>query len=125
MKISILLPYKENFSPTYAGAVSLFVKDTVKLSKFKKYITVYRKQGSMKNTDKFIVPENHFFFMGDNRDCSKDSRYLSSVGYVDFNNFVGKAQIIFFSNNKKKGSFIKFWRWNRSIRFNRLFTKIK
>ena len=35
MKISILLPYKENFSPTYAGAVSLFVKDTVKLSKYK------------------------------------------------------------------------------------------
>ena len=41
MKISILLPYKENFSPIYAGAVSLFVKDTTKLSKFKKFITVY------------------------------------------------------------------------------------
>ena len=41
MKISILLPYKENFSPIYAGAVSLFVKDTTKLSKYKKYITVY------------------------------------------------------------------------------------
>ena len=41
MKISILLPYKENFSPIYAGAVSLFVKDTVKLSKFKKIITIY------------------------------------------------------------------------------------
>ena len=41
MKISILLPYKENFSPTYAGAVSLFVKDTTNLSKFKKIITVY------------------------------------------------------------------------------------
>ena len=41
MKISILLPYKENFSPIYAGAVSLFIKDTVKLSKYKKYITVY------------------------------------------------------------------------------------
>ncbi len=41
MKISILLPYKENFSPIYAGAVSLFVKDTVKISKFKKFITVY------------------------------------------------------------------------------------
>ena len=35
MKISILLPYKENFSPVYAGAVSLFVKDTVKISKFR------------------------------------------------------------------------------------------
>ena len=41
MKISILLPYKENFSSTYAGAVSLFVKDTVKLSEYKKYITVF------------------------------------------------------------------------------------
>ena len=41
MKISILLPYKENFSPIYPGAVSLFVKDTVKISKFRKNITVY------------------------------------------------------------------------------------
>ena len=41
MKISILLPYKENFSPTYPGAVSLFVKDTIKLSKYKKDIIVY------------------------------------------------------------------------------------
>ena len=41
MKISILLPYKENFSPIYPGAVSLFVKDTVNLSKYKKNITVY------------------------------------------------------------------------------------
>ena len=41
MKISILLPYKENFSPTYAGAVSLFVKDTSQISKFKKDIVVF------------------------------------------------------------------------------------
>jgi len=41
MKISILLPYKENFSPTYAGAVSLFVKDTTLRSKYKKVITVF------------------------------------------------------------------------------------
>ena len=41
MKISILLPYKENFSPEYAGAVSLFVKDTVKISSFRNNITVY------------------------------------------------------------------------------------
>ena len=41
MKISILLPYKENFSPEYAGAVSLFVKDTVKKSTFKKNTTVF------------------------------------------------------------------------------------
>ncbi len=41
MKISILLPYKENFSPNYPGAVSLFVNDTLKLSKFKKKVKVY------------------------------------------------------------------------------------
>ena len=41
MKISILLPYKENFSPSYAGAVSLFINDTLKFSKLRKYITVF------------------------------------------------------------------------------------
>ena len=41
MKISILLPYKENFSPTYPGAVSIFLNSVIKLSKYKKDITVY------------------------------------------------------------------------------------
>jgi glycosyltransferase involved in cell wall biosynthesis len=41
MKISILIPYKENYSDVYAGAVSLFINDTTKLSKYKKNITVF------------------------------------------------------------------------------------
>ena len=41
MKIAILLPYKENFSPEYPGAVSLFVNETSKLSKYKKDILVF------------------------------------------------------------------------------------
>ena len=41
MNISILLPYKENFSPTYPGAVSLFVNDTTSISKYKKKIKIY------------------------------------------------------------------------------------
>ena len=90
-----------------------------------KHIVVYRREGTMINSDKYIVPKDHYFFMGDNRDCSKDSRFLSSVGYVNFNNLVGKAQLIFFSNNKKKGSFFKFWKWNKSIRVNRFFKEIK
>ena len=91
----------------------------------KKYIAVYNKEGTMQNTDKFIVPDEHYFFMGDNRDCSKDSRFLSSVGYVTFNNLVGKARLIFFSNDKKKGNFFKFWKWHKSIRIGRIFNKIQ
>tara|TARA_Y100000590_G_scaffold381420_1_gene450572 strand:- start:183 stop:911 length:729 start_codon:yes stop_codon:yes gene_type:complete len=90
-----------------------------------KYIAAYRKEGTMLNSDAFIVPEDHFFFMGDNRDCSKDSRFLSSVGYVNSLNLVGKAKIIFFSHNKSKEHFLKFWNWNNSMRFNRFFTKIR
>ena len=88
------------------------------------YIAVYRKEGKMRNTDKFIVPANHYFFMGDNRDCSRDSRFLGSVGYVSFNNLVGKAQVIFFSNDSTEHSFFKFWKWNKTIRIDRLFKKI-
>ena len=90
----------------------------------KRYIAAYRKIGTMISSDEFIIPKDHYFFMGDNRDCSKDSRFLSSVGYVNSNNLVGKAQLIFFSNDKKKGSFFKFWQWNKSIRIERFFNKI-
>tara|TARA_B100001996_G_C18522821_1_gene539914 strand:+ start:69 stop:794 length:726 start_codon:yes stop_codon:yes gene_type:complete len=89
-----------------------------------KYLAVYRKNGSMMNTDKFIVPDHHYFFMGDNRDCSRDSRSLSSVGYVHVDNLVGKAKLIFFSNDKNVHSFLKFWKWNESVRTNRFFSKI-
>ena len=90
----------------------------------KKYVSVYKKEGSMLNSDEYIVPKDHYFFMGDNRDCSKDSRYLSSVGYVSFTNLVGKAQVIFFSNNKEEGSFYKIWKWKNSLRTSRFFKKI-
>jgi len=91
----------------------------------KKYVAVYNKGGTMLNTDKFIVPDENYFFMGDNRDCSNDSRFLSSVGYVNFDNLVGKAQMIFFSNDKEIGGFFQFWKWNKSLRLKRFFKKIR
>ena len=90
----------------------------------KKYKTVYLKNNTFKNSDKFEVPEDYYFFLGDNRDCSKDSRFLTSVGYVHKNNLVGKAQFIFFSSDRSVGSIFSFWKWNKSIRFDRFFKKI-
>ena len=79
--------------------------------------------GTFDNTAVFTVPAGHFFMMGDNRDNSLDSRDRS-VGFVPFENFVGRAEIIFFSIEDGASAW-RIWEWPWTVRWNRLFSGIK
>ena len=121
----ILKSYNKSINEVFCGSKKIQVRSfTEKLPNGKKYLASYLKQYSYQNSDKFIVPENYFFFLGDNRDCSKDSRFLSSVGYVHKDNLVGKARFIFFSSDYRIGRIFEFWKWHKSLRINRFFKKI-
>ncbi len=79
--------------------------------------------GLYDNTPVFTVPAGHYFMMGDNRDNSMDSR-TSQVGYVPFENLVGRAQVIFFSIREGEPAWM-IWRWPWSVRWDRLFTLVR
>jgi signal peptidase I len=76
-----------------------------------------RPQSSLDNTIEYVVPEGHYFTMGDNRDNSLDSR--GSVGFVPVENLIGRAEIVYFSQNGS-ASWWQIWRWSQAIRFGRI-----
>jgi signal peptidase I len=75
---------------------------------------------ALDNTSEYVVPEGHYFMMGDNRDNSQDSRVRELVGFVPAENFVGRAQILFFSIDQS-ASIFKPWTWFTAIRYSRIF----
>jgi signal peptidase I len=83
-----------------------------------------QENGFLDNTEEYVVPPDHYFMMGDNRDNSADSRVLSAVGYVPFENLIGKAQIIFFSIGDGEPAW-HIWSWPLSVRWSRLFTLVR
>lgn len=80
--------------------------------------------GPADNTQEYKVPAGHYFMMGDNRDNSADSRFLSEVGYVPAENLVGRADVLFFSSDGSAALW-EVWRWPWAIRYARLFQGIE
>ena len=103
MKISILLPYKENYSPSYAGAVSLFINETNKFSKFNKNTTIF---GYTNYADKFNDKYT-------NIETSK--KFFSSLNKEYVKNFIKLEE-------KNKSNLIEIH--NRPIYLNYLIEKL-
>lgn len=84
--------------------------------------------GPFDNVGPYKVPEGHYFMMGDNRDNSTDSRAQWGVGYVPYENLIGRAEVIFFSaavDEPGAFSWTRPWTWPFDIRWSRFFKLVR
>lgn len=88
-----------------------------------RYLTLDRYHSPQDDTGEFVVQAGHYFFMGDNRDNSRDSRF-ADVGQIPAENLVGRAEILFFSTNGEARVW-EVWKWPASIRYHRLLTSLR
>jgi signal peptidase I len=106
------------FEETLPNGVKYFVLDSIP-------------NGQFDNTDTYKVPAGHYFMMGDNRDNSTDSREQSpryGVGFVPYENLVGRAEIIFFSAAVDDPNAFRLtspWTWPFDIRWGRIFGLVR
>lgn len=103
-------PYVKNiFQETLPNGISymIYMDDDVKS---------YRNNFDHNDTPVYKVPQGHYFFMGDNRDNSTDSRFLKKVGYVPKNKILGKAKILFWTSDFSVLDFITKLKTNRAFK---------
>ncbi len=119
--VAVTREHTDEFTPEGRYAISRKVPVyTETLPNGVSYLTLdITPNGEADNTRVFEVPAGHYFMMGDNRDNSLDSRF--DVGFVPFENFVGKAKLLFFSVSSGASPW-QFWRWPSTLRAGRLFT---
>ncbi|MBM3507609.1 MAG: signal peptidase I [Alphaproteobacteria bacterium] len=86
--------------------------------------TIDRYRSAQDDTEVFLVAPGHYFMMGDNRDNSRDSRFLNEVGQVPAENLVGRAELLFFST-KGTARLWEVWKWPATIRYTRLLTTLR
>jgi signal peptidase I len=110
---------RETDVPTYRETLPGGVEHTI--------IEIQGDTGFNDNTQPFEVPEGHYFMMGDNRDNSTDSRISpdqGGVGFVPFENLVGRAELIFFSVGKGEPAWA-FWEWPWTARWSRMLKPVR
>ena len=105
------------FDDQYQEEINQLIEDNYKILNI-------TDNGPLDYTPEYIIPQNKYFFMGDNRDNSSDSRVMSGVGFVPKENMIGKVWFIWLSIDTQF-SITKFWTLPLHIRYERLFKSVK